>query len=857
MICVYIVILFCIYLSPLMDLGDWIGKYVMLLNTIAMCISPMFPVSLVMGQATAAKRLQNDHEIQCLQPGRIPIAGKISTIVFDKTGTITKDGMDFDSVIPVDDSSKLGDRVKIDPDRPEANPDKIDREVPELVRHALAACHTVTTLPDKTLVGNAVECAMVAAAGWEIREDSVSRGSETLPLVKKLDFDHKRMTSGVIVKTATSLVVYIKGSYEKIEAISKKEAVPANYGSVTEQCAKDGYYVLGIAYKTLPLSAEATLTDMGRDEIEEGLSICGLILFRNEMKKDSPQAMRELEEGGIKSVICTGDNALTGVSIGRECGIVKNHDVLLGEIGQQSGMVEWRDPDNSAIVDVDPFHADYRNRELAVTQGAWRYFHKHPGELKELIDRMRVFARMKPEEKINVVKFFQGMGLVVGMSGDGGNDCGGLRAAHAGLALSDAEASMVSPFATGRDQKSLLTMVDLIREGRACLATNIATFTSFMVYCFTLTTIRTVLGVESALSFGEFVWFLMDVGINIILVGTMTTSGPTEKLGKYRPTATLLGPRTLIGIAYPYVSSILFFGIARVMVSYQDFYTETGGVFDSIADIGLLSQFWMLRGDNYVSPIGFGFLFLTLITTAFVNTYGGEFRKNIVHNWGMFGLHGFFLLFVIGMTWTQPNRLNCVFRYNCDTTNSLAAGGLESDTALVRGFWETIAFWSAGGLGDCFMGPQIKTWQPEWQTWVTATDADTAENEGAMETTDNLTIPWQWLPNKNAQYGSCFPGYLEDKAWKYFDENPGQTPTPIGFTPDDDPVIEQVEGCTGANNCYPVSFKLLLSLLYALHMIGHHCFVQFVLHGTFVSRLREKKESSSVELQTPLVVQNS
>ena len=41
---------------------------------------------------------------------------------------------------------------------------------------------------------------------------------------------------------------------------------------------------------------------------------------------------------------------------------------------------------------------------------------------------------------------YQRAGLVVGMCGDGGNDCGALRAAHAGLALSDAEASLISPF---------------------------------------------------------------------------------------------------------------------------------------------------------------------------------------------------------------------------------------------------------------------------------------------------------------------------------------------------------------------------------------------------------------------------
>lgn len=47
---------------------------------------------------------------------------------------------------------------------------------------------------------------------------------------------------------------------------------------------------------------------------------------------------------------------------------------------------------------------------------------------------------------MKVVSMHRDLGLVVGMCGDGGNDCGALRCAHAGLALSEAEASVVSPF---------------------------------------------------------------------------------------------------------------------------------------------------------------------------------------------------------------------------------------------------------------------------------------------------------------------------------------------------------------------------------------------------------------------------
>merc|ERR1719203_2482938 len=319
------------------------------------------------------------------------------------------------------------------------------------------------------------------------------------------------MTSGVAIRTDTEIRVFIKGSYEKIQSISAPEKVPHNYQSVTEMCAKDGYYVLGIPTKTLSHSEASNLVDMTRGELESGLGICGLLLFRNEMKKDSPQAISELRQGGIRSVICTGDNALTGISVGKQCGIVLGQDVLLGEIGT-TGALEWRDPSTESQEKCDieaPGKAKY---ELAVTQTAWRHLHSNREELEKIWKRLTVFARMKPEDKINVVKYFQGRGLIVGMSGDGGNDCGGLRAAHAGLALSDAEASMVSPFSTGKDGKSLLAMVELIREGRACIATNIATFIYFMTYCFAVTSVRTWAALIGALSWGEFVWFLMDVG---------------------------------------------------------------------------------------------------------------------------------------------------------------------------------------------------------------------------------------------------------------------------------------------------------------------------------------------------------
>ena len=83
--------------------------------------------------------------------------------------------------------------------------------------------------------------------------------------------------------------------------------------------------------------------------------------------------------------------------------------------------------------------------------------------LPKLVTRGAVFARMKPDQKQQLIEELKCLGYYVGMCGDGANDCGALKAAHAGISLSDAESSVASPFTS--KEPNISCVPELIREG--------------------------------------------------------------------------------------------------------------------------------------------------------------------------------------------------------------------------------------------------------------------------------------------------------------------------------------------------------------------------------------------------------
>ena len=313
---------------------------------------------------------------------------------------------------------------------------------------------------------------------------------EELTILTRFEFDHHRMTMSVIVRTLSGeRFVFVKGAFERIAQLCVPSTLPPDYNSVGEAHAFEGNYVLALAMRQL--SENESAQTLSRDVVESGLEFVSLLLFRNCLKPDSQRAIAALRGGAVRTVMLTGDTAPTGAYIARECGLLDtSRRLLLGDV--LDGVVTWREFGGKATgtseaatfystATVEELTRDGKV-ELAITGACFGKLQQQSsgGILDALLLHTRIFARVSPTQKTDVVSLHMARGLVVGMCGDGGNDCGALRRAHVGLALSDAEASLVSPFTSG--SKSCMSCVDLLREGRGALATSFASYKFLMQY---------------------------------------------------------------------------------------------------------------------------------------------------------------------------------------------------------------------------------------------------------------------------------------------------------------------------------------------------------------------------------------
>lgn len=637
-------------------------------------LPPLLPTVFIVSEGISAERLLRKR-VAVTDPHRILMAGKVRVAFFDKTGTLTEQGLDFHSVVT---TSNVIDGEGCVFGEPELHPNG------DIVQ-GMSLCHSLKKIRkdgQDTFLGNLIDRKMFEVTGCEIISGSgttpdvivSTNGQDKFIILRQFDFDHKKKTQSVICRHEGTgeLWIYTKGTGEALKSISIPNTIPSNFDLAVSSSAKAGIYQISIG------SRKATSDDiltLSRDEVESNLTFLGFINFTNPMKKQTPAMIKQLREGDIRAVMISGDHVLTAIYISRLSGLLHDESrILLGQhYSTTTGEIDWVDEatGEAVILNLDSLVDKGNNIELALMGHVWdAMWEKDKEKATRIAHFVRVIGRCSPNTKITIVDCFNKQGFITLMCGDGGNDCGALKTAHVGIALSDAEASVVSPF-TSLD-KNISSVIDVLKEGRCTLASAFSSY-KYMIMYGQIEAINQMICAWFGVTFSEWCWVFMDGFWVISMAFSLPFADVADKLAPFRPTSSILGPHTLASTLGVLLINFLFIVLTLGVLNQQEFYScRKWGVGNSIADVTAI-------GDNYESTVVFIVSGYQYITSAMAYNFGFKHRAGWFKNWR-------FIFFVI--IWTvihlvvilYPSTLSCFFRVNCENKNALR--GATSDVAM-------------------------------------------------------------------------------------------------------------------------------------------------------------------------------
>ena len=307
----------------------------------------------------------------------------------------------------------------------------------ELVLHrAMALNHNVQVQADGTMQGDPTEVALLQHA---TNVELPSRLAGLPQRIREIPFDSatKRMVTVHAGSDGTALVV-VKGAAEAVAALCRAGTLDSAQERIEHMAAR-GMRVIAYATRAVPTA----LATAPRIELEQELELLGIAGLVDPPRPGAREAVRECIAAGIVPVMITGDHPGTARTIARELGILH-----------------------------DPSHLVVTGRELGAMDDA---------TLAGCIERIRVHARVSPEQKLRIVKALQDRGHFVAMTGDGVNDAPAIRRANIGIAMGiqGTDVSREAAHMVLLDD-DFSTIVKAVREGRR-IYDNIRKFIRFVL----------------------------------------------------------------------------------------------------------------------------------------------------------------------------------------------------------------------------------------------------------------------------------------------------------------------------------------------------------------------------------------
>ncbi|XP_074955040.1 putative cation-transporting ATPase 13A4 [Phalacrocorax aristotelis] len=585
----------CVFALNGEEAGEVVKKA---LDVITIAVPPALPAALTTGIIYTQRRLKKKG-IFCISPQRINMCGQLNLICFDKTGTLTEDGLDLWGLLPCERNCFQ-----------DIHSFPVDHSLPwGPVFRAMVVCHSLFVWEGK-IQGDPLDVKMFEATNWVIDDSSghqiegqgpthatvvrpgpkaSSAPVEGVTILHQFPFSSALQRMSVIAQEiGGEPQVFTKGAPEMVAMLCRAETVPSNFESKLLLYTAQGFRVIGLACKSLQSGKHSA--GLTREEVESDLTFLGLLIMENRLKRETKPVLEELSAARIRSVMVTGDNIRTAVTVAKNAGMISpTNRVILVEAkkppGSFSASITWKPLEENKTEDYRNLEDDSQTeRRIRLALGSGQYHFAMSGKsyqivaqhfrhlLPKLLLNGTVFARMSPAQKSSLVEEFQKLDYFVGMCGDGANDCGALKVAHAGISLSEQEASVASPFTS--QTASIACVPELIREGRAALVTSFCMFKYMALYS-TIQYLGVLLLYWQLNSFGNYQFLFQDLAITTVIGVTMSFTGAYPKLVPYRPPSQLISPPLLLSVVLNILFSLSMQIFGFVVVQQQPWYSKT------------------------------------------------------------------------------------------------------------------------------------------------------------------------------------------------------------------------------------------------------------------------------------------
>ena len=339
------------------------------ITIIVVAVPEGLPMMITLVLSSNMKRLLKENVLVRKLVG-IESSGSLNILFTDKTGTLTKGELEMVGFVTFDNTIyKSIEEIK-------------KTKLKEITLLNLQYNTNSTYINNEIIGGNITDRAITKFTG-PIKENKYK-------ILNKEEFNSKKKYSKVTLNYETKTEFY-KGAYELI--IDKCSYFYKSDGTKSIIKNKQELINLGNSYTEKGYRVLACSTS---NNLTNGVFL-GFILIKDEIRPSTIEGIKKVTESGIQTVMITGDNKLTAISIAKEIGLLtKEDDIVL------------------------------TSEELNKMNDI---------EVKKIIPKLKVVARSLPEDKKRLVILSQELGLVTGMTGDGINDAPALKRADVGFAM--------------------------------------------------------------------------------------------------------------------------------------------------------------------------------------------------------------------------------------------------------------------------------------------------------------------------------------------------------------------------------------------------------------------------------------